>query len=81
MNPELQAMFVADAAQAIARRRDSSDQAMANQRDGASYDMRMLGAFMTGSLFASDDAERFAGLNTGARIPVTLDQPGAKIGA
>lgn len=81
MSPELLAIFNQDMAQAVARRRDDSDLAAARQRDGAAYDMRMLGGFMTSALFASDDPERFAGLNTGARIPVTLDQPGAKVGA
>jgi len=78
MAVDLQEMFSADAAEAIARRRDDSQLATARQRDGAAYDMRMLGGFMTASLFASDDPERFAGLNSGVRIPTTVDHPGIK---
>lgn len=78
MAVDLQEMFAADAAEAIARRRDDSQLATARQRDGAAYDMRMLGGFMTGSLFSSDDPERFAGLNAGVRVPTTIDHPGIK---
>jgi hypothetical protein len=78
MAVDLQEMFAADAAEAIARRRDDSMLASARQRDGAAYDMRMLGGFMTASLFASDDPERFAGLNSGIRVPTSIDTPGVK---
>jgi hypothetical protein len=78
MAVDLNEMFSADAAEAIARRRDDSQLATARQRDGAAYDMRMLGGFMTGSLFSSDDPERFAGLNAGVRVPTTIDHPGIK---
>jgi hypothetical protein len=75
-SPDLDAMFGADAAEAIARRRDDTHLAVARQRDGAAYDLRMLGGFMTASLFASDDPERFAGMNAGVRVPTTVDHPG-----
>lgn len=75
----MQEMFEGDLAQAVARRRDDSDLAAARQRDGAAYDMRMLGGFMTGSLFSSDDPERFAGLNAGVRVPTTIDHPSAVV--
>ncbi len=74
--PDLQAMFDADMAQAIARRRDASDEAMARQRDGAAYDMRALGAVITSELVRSDDPAQIAALNAGIRTPLTVSQPG-----
>lgn len=79
MNEILLPMFTADAAEAIARRRDDTQLAIARQRDASAYDMRMLGGFMTGTLFSSDDAERFAGINAGVRVPTTLDHPSAVV--
>lgn len=76
MGPELEKLFSADAAEAVARRRDDSALAVARQRDGAAYDLRMLGGFMTSALFSSDDPATFAGLNAGVRVPTTLDHPG-----
>ena len=78
MAVDLQEMFAADAAESIARRRDDSQLATARQRDGAAFDMRMLGGFLASSLFSSDDPERFAGLNAGVRVPTTLDHPDIK---
>lgn len=75
MAVNLDDIFSGDLAQAVSRRRDDSDLAIARQRDGAAYDMRMLGGFITSALFSSDDAERFAGLNAGVRIPTTLSHP------
>lgn len=68
-------MFSADAATALARQRDDAQHAQARQRDGAAYDMRMLGAFVTGELFSSNDPGQFAGLNTAIRVPSTIDHP------
>ena len=75
MAVDIQEMLAADAAEAVARRRDDTSLATARQRDGSAYDLRMLGGFMTAALFRSDDPESFAGLNAGSRIPITLDTP------
>lgn len=73
-------LFMADAAEAIARRRDDINLATARQRDGAAYDMRALGGFIVAQLFTSDNAENFANLNTASRMPSTLDHPNAVVG-
>ena len=75
MDPLLAGQFSADTAMALARQRDDAQHAQARQRDGAAYDMRMLGGFITGELFRSDDPAQFAGLNAGVRVPTTLDHP------
>lgn len=80
MDPELVKMLNAELGTGVSRRSSDVDLAFSRQRDGAAYDMRMLGAFVTGNLFASDDPERFAGLNAGVRVPTTLDHPNAKVG-
>lgn len=83
LSDSLSAIFEADAAEAVARRRDDTQLAMARQRDAAAYDTRMLGGFMTAQLFASDDtqalASMFAGLNGAMRVPSTVDHPNAVV--
>ena len=75
----LKEMFQADAAEAIARRRDDTQLAIARQRDGASHDMRALGGFLSVQLFRSDNGEGIADYNTSARAPMTLDHPNAVV--
>lgn len=69
-------MFEADAAESIARRRDDTQLAIARQRDGAAYDMRMLQGFISGTLFAQDDGNELSRINAAVRVPTTLDHPG-----
>lgn len=73
-------MLELDAAEAVARRRDDTQQAIARQRDGAVYDMRGLGGFMTQQLFASDNGVTFADLNAAVRTPTTIDHPSVPVG-
>lgn len=73
-------MFEADAAEAVARRRDDTQLAIARQRDATQLDNRVFQGFLARQLFQSDDAEMFASLNTGARIPTTLDHPSIPVG-
>ena len=80
MNSELASMFMADAAEAIASRRDDTRLATARQRDGAAFDMRALGAAIGGSLIQSDDPGQYANLNGAVRTPTTLDHPNAVVG-
>ena len=68
----LQDVINADWAESVARRRDDTQLAVARQRDGAGQDMRVIGGFLAAQLFASDDPERFAGLNAGVQVPTTL---------
>ena len=49
--------------------------AMARQRDGATYDQRVLGAVAAVELLVSDDPMQIAGLNTGIRTPTTISHP------
>lgn len=83
LSAELAGIFEADAAEAVARRRDDTALATARQRDAAAYDTRMLGGFMTAQLFASDDTQAlagmFAGLNGAIRVPTTVDHPNAVV--
>lgn len=79
MGPDLIALFQADAAEAIAARRDDNRLATARQRDGAAYDMRALGAAIGGSLIQSDDPGQFGTLNAAVRVPTTLDHPNAVV--
>lgn len=51
--------------------------AFARQRDGATYDQRVLGAVAAVELLVSDDPMQVAGLNTGMRTPTTVDHPSA----
>lgn len=76
---ELLKLFHADAAEAIASRRDDTRLATARQRDGAAYDMRALGAAIGGSLIQSDDPQSFGTLNAAVRTPTTLDHPNAVV--
>lgn len=76
---QLTLSFTADAQEAVARRRDDTQLALARQRDLASYEQAQLRGFVTGTLFQSDDAERFASLNAGIRTPTTLDHPNAVV--
>lgn len=84
LSDSLAAVFEADAAEAVARRRDDTQLALARQRDAAAYDTRMLGGFMTTALFSSDDVQAlssmFAGLNGAIRVPSTVDHPNAVVG-
>ena len=49
--------------------------AFARQRDGAAYDMRVIGAISANELLVSNDPVQFAGLNTGIRTPTTISHP------
>lgn len=80
MGPELQNLFAADAAEAIAARRDDTRLAAARQRDGAAFDMRALGAAIGSSLVASDDTSEMSRINAAVRVPTTLDHPSAIVG-
>lgn len=75
LSAELMSLYEADAAEAIARRRDDITLATARQRDGAAYDMRALGAFTIEQLFRSDNGSGYADLNAASRMPSTLDHP------
>jgi len=55
--------------------------AFARQRDGATFDQRVLGAVAASELLVSNDGMQIAGLNSGVRTPTTLDHPGAVVGA
>lgn len=77
MTPEIANIFAGDLAEAVARRRDDSGLAVARQRDLAAYEQAQLRGFITGTLFQSDDAERFASLNAGVATPGTLQHYGA----
>lgn len=77
---DLHEIFIADAAEAVAARRDDTRLATARQRDGAAFDMRALGAAIGGSLIQSDDPGQYANLNGAVRTPTTLDHPNAVVG-
>ena len=55
--------------------------AFARQRDGATFDQRVLGAVAASELLVSNDGMQIAGLNSGVRTPTTLDHPGAIVGS
>ncbi|MER3416747.1 MAG: hypothetical protein C4297_11125 [Gemmataceae bacterium] len=77
---DLLTMFKADFMEAVARRRDDTHLAIARQRDLAAYEQAQLRGFITGTLFQSDDPERYASLNAASRMPTTLDHPNAVVG-
>lgn len=54
--------------------------AFARQRDGATFDQRVLGAVAASELLVSNDGMQIAGLNAGVRTPTTIDHPGAMVG-
>lgn len=74
--PNLDELFTADAAEAIARRRDHTQLALQRQSDGAAQDMRAVGGMIAGELMSSNDPTQLAGLNAGVRIPTTVSHPG-----
>lgn len=78
LSAELMNLFEADAAEAIARRRDDINLATARQRDGAAFDSRALGYFGIEQVFRSDNGTFYGDLNAAARMPSTLDHPNAK---
>jgi len=55
--------------------------ALARQRDGATYDQRVLGAVSAVELLVTNDPMQVAGLNTAIRTPTTIDHPSAIVGA
>ena len=73
---ELLTLFKADAAEAIARRRDDSALATARQRDGAGQDMRVVGGMIAKELLVSDSPDDMSRLNAAIRVPTTVDHPG-----
>lgn len=75
MDNSLVNLFTADAAEAIARRRDDINLATARQRDGAAFDNRALGYFGLEQLFRSDNPAFYGDLNAGSRMPSTLTHP------
>lgn len=78
-SPDMMNAFETEQLQSFGRRTTDVDLATARQRDGAAFDHRALNFFGLGTLFLSDDAERAQSLNVAARIPTTLDQPGAVV--
>lgn len=78
VSPELMGAFEAHALQGFALQTDHARLATARQTDAAAALMTSLSGFIAGELFRANDPEAFAGLNTGSRIPITLDQPGVK---
>lgn len=77
MTIELQELFVSDSAEAIARRRDDTQLAIARQRDGAGQDMRVIGGMIAKELLVSDSPDDMSRLNAAVRIPTTVDHPNA----
>jgi len=73
-------VYEADAAEAIARRRDDTTLATARQRDAAAFDSRALGFYGIEQLFRSDNGTFYGDLNAAARMPSTLDHPNVKAG-
>lgn len=75
MDDKLLGLFHADAAEAISRRRDDTQLAIARQRDGAAHDMRLLGYIGTSELLVSNDTSEISRLNAAVRSPTTLSHP------
>lgn len=73
---DLMAIFTANAAQAAQTQSAVSDQI----RNQAAYAMQTDNRLVTGAVAvavaAASEPDTFAGLNSGVRVPVTLDQPG-----
>lgn len=76
MNEGLLQLFVSDSAEAIGRRRDSTQLAMERQRDGAAQDMRVIGGMIAKELLVSDSPDDMSRLNAAVRVPTTVDHPG-----
>lgn len=74
---DLFTIYGADAAQAARTQSAVSDQI----RNQAAYAMQIDNRLVTGAvaaqIAAAGEPDAFAGLNTGIRTPITLDQPGA----
>lgn len=67
--------YITDAMEAQASRRDHMRGAMARQTDGANFDNRTLNAFITNQMSQSNDPALFALVNSGIRVPTTIDHP------
>lgn len=78
---DLMGLFGADAAEAIARRRDDTQLAINRQRDGAAADMRVLGGVIAAELLTQNDPMGMAGMNAGIRVPTTVDHPSNPTGS
>lgn len=48
--------------------------AFRRQADGAAQDMRVIGGMIGSALLTSDDPAKFASLNAGVRVPMTVPQ-------
>lgn len=89
LNTAAASMIQAQQAGAIAMLRMTEAVAANIQAQGAyglQTDTRMITGAIAAQLAVSGEPDAMAGLNTGARIPITLDQPGnapanAKVGA
>lgn len=73
---DLNTIFAANAAQAAQTQSAVSDQI----RNQAAYAMQTDNRLVTGAvaaqIAAAGEPDAFAGLNSGVRVPVTLDEPG-----
>src|SRR5262245_16456630 len=63
----------ASAARSILRQTDHADEVSRQVAYGSAFDMRALGGALAGAMIGSDDPQAFARLNSGVRVPNTLD--------
>lgn len=76
MDPDMVKLINNMAGAALQNANREADLRVGRQSDGAAQDMRVSGGFLEQNLFASDEPNRFAGLNAGVRVPTTLEQIG-----